>query len=61
MINYFVYMHKIKEFEKMKKTGDHDINNENIQPWYKMEFGIEKCAMLIMTSEKREGPDEQNL
>ena len=51
-IHYHVYRDDIKLFTKNeKRTGNSDTNNKNIQPG--MEFGREKCAMLIMKSRKR--------
>ena len=39
---------------KWKQSRDPEIFNKNIELRYRIEFGIEKCAMLIIISRKRE-------
>ena len=47
--------------KKSKRTKYPDTNNKNVQADREMEFGIEKCAMLIMKSGKRETIEEIKL
>ena len=46
-----MYMDDIEQFGK--NGNEQDTNDKNIQPGYRIEFGIEKCSMLIMKPEKK--------
>ena len=53
-INQLRYMDYIKLFAKKEKELENFIQTIRIYSQYiEMEFGIEKCPMLIMRSEKR--------
>ena len=49
-INLHMYMDDIKLFAKNEKIGPFNTNNKKIG----MEFGREKCTMLIMSNRKRQ-------
>ena len=48
-------MYVIKLFAKQwNRTGYSDVSKKNIQPGYWVEYGREKCAMLIIKRGKRQ-------
>ena len=47
--------------KKRKRTGNTNTHSENIQSYIGVEFGIEKCAMLIMKSGKQHMTNEMEL
>ena len=60
-INYLMYMNDIKLFAKIEKEPETLIHAVRIYSQdIGMEFGIEKCAMLVMKSGKRHITEEWN-
>ena len=61
-VNHLMYMDDIKLFAKNEKERETVIHTVRIYGWdIGMEFGIKKCAMLVMKSGKRQLTDGMEL